>query len=202
MIEFRNFGLKFGDQTIVEGFNLTIASGEKYLFATPSGTGKSSLLRILTGQYADYTGSVLIDGEKPRQSRLAYFGQSHTLPDGSVEEFAQRVAALQANKALALTPAMFETIFQQWGLPTNVMQQLCRNLSGGEQTRVLLATIGLLQRPYVLLDEPTAALDAELKQFVFDYFVQSPQTLVLASHDPLWQKAPMHIIKTWNDGSQ
>ena len=134
-----------------------------------NGAGKTTLLRCLTGQIRDYSGSILLDGTdvrtlSPREKakRLAYLPQELPLPRVTVEELAAfgRSPYLPLSGKLSDADARgVETALTLTGMGP-FSHRLVDSLSGGERQKAFLAMVLAQETPLVVLDEPTAQLDA------------------------------------------
>jgi len=174
--------------------SLAIGPGEVIGLTGASGAGKSTLLRALAGELEPASGIVLLDGVPPRgvvRTGIAWLGQrpylfSGTLADNIALGWAGtesrdlhvRRAALSAGLGgvLARLPEGLKTPVGEggWGL------------SGGEAHRVALARTFLARAPLVLLDEPTAHLDAASESAITEIIatLSRSATTILASHSP------------------
>nr|WP_029660389.1 phosphonate C-P lyase system protein PhnL [Aliihoeflea sp. 2WW] len=172
---------------VVENVSFTLESGECAVLAGPSGVGKSSILKMLYGNYAVDAGSI----------RLAHQGATIDLATatpreilavrrdtlGYVSQFLRvvpRVAALdvvaepltargvsndEAREKAAALLARLNLPERLWHLPP-------ATFSGGEQQRVNIARGFITDHPVLLLDEPTASLDAANRTVVIDMIAQ------------------------------
>jgi len=166
---------------VLDGMNLEVQSGECVVLVGPSGTGKSSLLRSLYGNYKAESGKILMRhegewvdmaGAEPRQVLEI---RKWTL--GYVSQFLRvvpRVPALEVvmEKLLALGVNPGEArersgkILTRLGIPERLWPLSPTTFSGGEQQRINLARGFVHPYPVLLLDEPTAALDAKNRRAV------------------------------------
>jgi len=158
----------------------------------PSGSGKSSLLRVLAGLQAPKSGVVLVDGEKIRATgdrgttdgRVALIEQDHQLVDFlTVEENLRLAAEL---RGLPVEPAELASRLKAVGL-AGYAGRWPMTLSGGEQQRVAIARAVLLGSRVILADEPTGALDADNSIRVAELLVRiaarDDVCVVVATHD-------------------
>jgi alpha-D-ribose 1-methylphosphonate 5-triphosphate synthase subunit PhnL len=157
--------------------------GECLVLADPSGAGKSTLLRAVYGNYLAQTGHVLVRhrgravdmiGAAPRlvldvrRHTLGYVSQFlrviPRVPTDQVVAGTLRARGLTAGEALARARAMLERL----GIPERLWALSPVTFSGGEQQRVNVARVFVAEYPILLLDEPTASLDAASRLVVVD----------------------------------
>ena len=167
-LEIKNIGKKFGLFTALSNVDLDIAKNEFVSLLGPSGSGKSTLLRVIAGLEQPTTGSIVIDGEDvtslpPYQRGIAMVFQDFLLfPHMTVREnllFPLRMLKMDKRESE-------ERIDWCCGILslTELKDRYPNQLSGGQQQRVALGR-GLVCRPKVLLlDEPLANLDRELRR--------------------------------------
>jgi ABC-type Fe3+/spermidine/putrescine transport system ATPase subunit len=176
---------------IAARLNLAVAPGETVALLGASGSGKSTLLKIIAGLDTPDAGSVHFDGADittlaPERRRFALMFQDYALfphldvrdnvAFGLVEQRLRRRDARDAAQALLAT----------FGLASHARSRVW-TLSGGEQQRVALAR-ALITRPrLLLLDEPFAALDADLRTHLRAEFrahiAQAGMACLLVTHD-------------------
>ena len=176
----------------LDNVSLAIEPGEVIGIAGASGAGKSTLLRALAGELETASGLVLLDGVTPRgivRTSIAWLGQRPYLFSGTLADNialggpeSHELEVLEAALAAGLGPVLAR-------LPEGLMTPLGEGgwgLSGGEAHRVALARTFLSRAPLVLLDEPTAHLDAASESAITEIIATLSQssTTVLASHSP------------------
>ncbi|EJW09766.1 Transport ATP-binding protein CydD [Rhodovulum sp. PH10] len=176
-LRFCDVGLVFpGGRRALDGVEFEVAAGETLAIVGASGAGKSSLLALLMGFVVPTAGKILIDGVAMEEidlaalrRRIAYIPQRPRLFAGSVADnialgdpAPDRARILRAARAAAIAeriaalPHAFDTMVGDGG----------HALSGGEVQRLGLARAFYRDAPLVLLDEPTAHLDAETEALV------------------------------------
>ena len=191
MLELRNITKYFEKRLLLSGINLHIAPGETAALLGPSGSGKSSLLKIIAGLEPADTGSVHWDGhdisqQPPERRRMALMFQDFALfghlnvqdnvAFGLIEQRVPKAAARA--RALAL--------LADFGLQGFATRRVF-SLSGGEQQRVALARALITAPQVLLLDEPFSALDADLRVALRQEFSQriaaGGMAALLVTHD-------------------
>ena len=158
---------RFGPVTALDGAEFTAPPGELTCLIGPSGCGKTSLLRLIAGLDTPSDGMVEIDGQdvthlSPAQRGAGMVFQSYALfPNMTVE---QNIAygmkrGLSVKEKAARVDALLETV----GLP-GLNRRLPSALSGGQQQRVAIARALAPDPKILLLDEPLAALDPQIRE--------------------------------------
>ncbi len=162
----RDLRTSYGGTEVLRGVSLTVAAGEVVCVIGPSGGGKSTLLRLLSGQEAPTSGAVLLDGAPAEPVRLRrevgiVFQALHLFPHltalGNVT-LAPRVLGKGAPEALE---SRARALLERVGVGPELHGRHPSALSGGQQQRVAIARALALEPRAVLYDEPTSALDPE-----------------------------------------
>jgi ATP-binding cassette subfamily C protein CydD len=180
------------DVPALDGVPLAIEPGEVIGITGASGAGKSTLLRALAGELEPASGGVLIDGMPPRgvaRTGVAWLGQRPYLFSGSLQDNIAlgRIECDELDVLSAALAAGLRGVLARLpdGLKTPVGEGGW-GLSGGEARRVALARTFLGRAPLVLLDEPTAHLDAASELGISEIIatLSRSATTILASHSP------------------
>lgn len=201
-VELNRLHLSFDGHPVLKDLSLTIYPGEKVTLTGPSGSGKSTVLRCILGLVVPDSGTIAIFGEPVtrhniwRQRRhIAYVAQEPDLGAGSVQEVIETPFTFRANADLRDNLARLPEIMARFNLPHTLMEKQIMRLSGGEKQRIALVIAILLDRPIVLLDEASSALDTKNKQAVAEYFRQADSTTVLSvAHDTEWLGFATRVI--------
>ncbi|MHA3788031.1 ABC-F family ATP-binding cassette domain-containing protein [Flavobacterium hauense] len=200
-----NISKSFGERTLFENISFGINKDQKIAFVAKNGTGKTSILKIITGEDIPDTGQVVLR----KEMKMAFLSQEPNLnPELTIEEsiFASDNEILkvieQYEKALenpeeeeAYQKAFermemhnawdFETQFKQilFKLKLEDMKVKIKNMSGGQKKRVALAIILISKPDLLILDEPTNHLDLEMIEWLENYFAKENMTLFMVTHD-------------------
>jgi spermidine/putrescine ABC transporter ATP-binding subunit len=203
-VEIHDASKRFGDVKAVDGVSLAIGRGEFFALLGPSGCGKTTLLRMIAGFEAPDGGTIRIQGvdvtrEPPHRRPVNLVFQQYALfPHLTVEEnvaFGLRYKGLprsRVDEALALVRL------------TGYEKRRPDQLSGGQRQRVALARALALSPEVLLLDEPLAALDPNLRKEVQVELKQLQRTLgitfVFVTHDRQEALAMSDRIAVMNQG--
>ena len=185
-----HLGRRAGDVWIVNDISFDVVRGELLGIVGASGSGKSSLLRLLNRLDEPTSGTVFLEGEDYRQipprtlrQRLGMVTQRPYLFPGDV---ASNLRFGPAQRGETLPDAEVAGLLEHVGLPGFAARNVA-NLSGGEQQRISLAR-ALANRPEILLlDEPTSALDEHatvgVEELIRKLAGEDGLACVLVTHD-------------------
>jgi ATP-binding cassette subfamily B protein len=177
----------------LDGFNLSVRSGETVAFVGPSGAGKTTTFQLLLRFYDPAGGRILIDGvgitsvdPLELRGRIGLVPQDTVLFAASARENIRygRPGASDAEVEAAATAAAADTFLQKLpqGYDTFLGERGTR-LSGGQRQRIAIARAILRDPPILLLDEATSALDAESERLVqgaLEKLMQGRTTIIIA----------------------
>jgi len=193
LIEFNNVSKSYDKRQVLADINLNIAAGEKVVLVGESGAGKTTLLNLLLGFESSTEGQVLLNGQTVNREcaakAIAWMGQSAYIFHGTIKDniaLADPDAAEQSIIDAAQAAGVTEFSAQ---LPDGLLTPIGERgygLSGGQVQRIALARAFLKNADIILLDEPTANLDAANKTLLLDVIDRlfADKTLIIASHDP------------------
>ncbi len=201
MIRFKDVSLTLGNKQLLKNFNLRIHKGDKVLLAAPSGSGKTSLLRLILGSTNPDSGKILfgkkevaVENIQKIRSQIAYLSKDIDFPNGKVQDVFHDIFQLPTNKHLKYTNEKLSDKLKEFDLPEKLVQKNTSLISGGERQRLGWILVQLLNRPVLLLDEPTSAMDEKQKQRFINYVIQTKKTVVCVSHNPEWQIPEIKVI--------
>lgn len=183
---------------LFDNFSLSFDEGEKVLLFGKSGTGKSSLLKLLLGFVRQNAGEILINGDKLDKKQVwklrkttAYVNQNLEIGEGSILEYLREFLSLKSNADVEFDEQEITKYIEFFELPPDLLEKNIEDISGGEKQRFAIITSILLNRDIYLLDEITSGLDSEMKQKVADFFANEfSKTLLIVSHDEIWKEFP------------
>lgn len=159
--------VRFGRTVALEGLDLTVAAGETVALLGPSGSGKSTALKAIAGFVRPSRGRIWLAGQDvtdvpPARRGIGVVVQQYALfPHLRVADnvaFGLRAARKPKAEVARRVAEMLEMV----GM-TKYARRYPRELSGGQQQRVAIARALAIRPPVLLLDEPLAALDAQLR---------------------------------------
>lgn len=190
-----------GNKQLLKNFELRINKGDKVLLAAQSGSGKTSLLRLILGFTKPDEGKIFFKQKEVAvgylqkiRSQIAYLSQDVDFPNGKVREVFQEIFQFTANKHLNYSDEKLLEKLKEYDLSEGIMDKNTSMISGGERQRLGWIMMQLLDRPVLLLDEPTSAMDSKQKERFIDFVTETKKTVVCVSHDPDWQFAGMKVI--------
>lgn len=182
------------DASILTGFNLTVAAGEKIALVGPSGAGKSTITKLLLRLYDVTGGAIRIDGQDIRdvtqeslRRDIAFVPQESILfhrtlreniaygrEDATLEEVIEAAKKAHCHEFISGFPLGYDTLVGERGV----------KLSGGERQRVAIARAILKDAPILILDEATSSLDSESEALIQDALnaLMQGKTVIVIAH--------------------
>ena len=217
-----NISKSFGERSLFNNLSFGINEGQKIGFVAKNGTGKTSILNILSGDEPSDSGQVI----SRKNLKISFLPQEPKLdPNATIEEIIQTsdnhiikiITAYEEalknpedsigyQKAFDLMEANqawdFETVYKQIlsKLKLNDLNQRVSTMSGGQKKRLALANALLGQPQLLILDEPTNHLDLEMIEWLEDFFTKSNITLFMVTHDRFFLERVCNEIIELEDG--
>lgn len=173
MLEFRDVSLSPGGQRVLERVSFSLPPGGRLAVMGPSGCGKTTLLRAAAGLLRPDRGEIL----RPAGGAAVVFQEPRLLPWLTAEE---NVNLVLSDTAATLPEA--RAALAALGL-SGAEGKYPAELSGGMQRRVAIARALVMRRELLILDEPFAALDGELKERVAELIAGQGCSVLLATHE-------------------
>ena len=183
-----NLSKRFGEKLILDRLSLSMQSGEFMALVGSSGSGKSTILRLIAGLEHPSSGSISVDGKpvsSPGPDRGMVFQKYSLYPWLNAAEnvaFGMRLQRIKPAEIRERTAYFLEVV----GL-SEAADKLPRELSGGMQQRVAIARALATNPSILLLDEPFGALDLQIRESMQDFLLKLWQrtglTVLLITHD-------------------
>ena len=171
-LDVQNLTKSFGAQVLFKDISFSIAEGQHIGLVAQNGTGKSTLLSILTGKEGYDSGSIIYRNDL----RVGMLEQSpHFDPEESVLDACFNH---EGNPERLLKAKQILTMLKLYDLDQPMGQ-----LSGGQQKRVALANVLILEPDFLILDEPTNHLDLEMIEWLEGYLSRGNKTIFMVTHD-------------------
>lgn len=192
VIRCERLGVEIGGASVLKGLSFSVAEGDFLAIVGPNGGGKTTLLRVLLGLQKPSEGVVQIFGAAPGRA----FGRIGYVPQ---RLFFDREFPLSVRDVTLMGRIALKTPFQHYGKAdmqaadealrivglSALSNRRIGALSGGELQRALIARALAGKPELLLLDEPTASVDPEMKTTIYDLLdhLKSTMTIVLVTHD-------------------
>ena len=171
-LDVQNLTKSFGAQVLFKDISFSIVEGQHVGLVAQNGTGKSTLLSILTGKESHDAGSIIYRNDL----RVGFLEQSPKFdPEESVLDACFNH---EGNPERILKAKQILTMLKL----TNLDQPMGQ-LSGGQQKRVALANVLVLEPDFLILDEPTNHLDLEMIEWLEGYLSRGNKTIFMVTHD-------------------
>lgn len=184
--------VKLDNKTVIDRLSLEVSFGEKVTLSGESGCGKSTLLKTIIGMHLPETGEIHINNTALSLQQQSFIRrQMFYLPqdiisfgDETCEEYLRYPFTLSVNKGCQYSVDHVKQVFDQLRLSVTLLDQPFLKLSGGERKRIGIALGLLLNRSIMLLDEPTAGIDAVNRKLVAELLHGlSDVTILAVTHD-------------------
>ncbi|MBM7617987.1 spermidine/putrescine transport system ATP-binding protein [Weissella uvarum] len=208
IIEFKNVAMQYGETEVLKSIDLEIEQGKFYTLLGSSGSGKTTILRLMAGFLTPTGGDILFNGERindvpPERRRINTVFQNYALfPNMNVAENVSFGMALKGKSKTEMKAKVAEMLdlVKLSGYEDREISEL----SGGQQQRVAIARALANEPEVLLLDEPLSALDYKLRK-TMQYELRAIQqrlgiTFVFVTHDQEEALAMSDWIFVMNDG--
>lgn len=171
-LDVQNLTKSFGAQVLFKDISFSIAEGQHIGLVAQNGTGKSTLLSILTGRESYDSGNIIYrnDLRVGMLEQNPKFDPKESVLDACFNHEGNPNRILKAKQILTM-------------LKINDLDQPMEQLSGGQQKRVALANVLILEPDFLILDEPTNHLDLEMIEWLEGYLSRGNKTIFMVTHD-------------------
>ncbi len=179
ILELRDVSKSFGQLCVLDRFSYVFKRKERIGIVGPNGTGKSTLLNIITG-YSEPDRGEVITGET---IKYGYYRQEGLTADDNkkvIEVITDIADKIRINKDTWLNAPQFLLYFN---FPYHMHNDRVGKLSGGEKRRLYLLTVLMKNPNFLILDEPTNDLDITTLNLLEDYLLRFEGCLLIVSHD-------------------
>lgn len=171
-LDVQNLTKSFGDSLLFHRISFSVAEGQRIGLIAKNGTGKSTLLSVITGKEGKDEGSIIFKNDL-------------------------KIGFLQQKSVFDPTESVLDACFNHEGVPEKVLkakqiltqlriddlEQPMGQLSGGQQKRVALANVLITEPDFFILDEPTNHLDLQMVEWLEGYLSRGNKTLLMVTHD-------------------
>ncbi|CAG5823428.1 MULTISPECIES: ABC transporter ATP-binding protein [Streptococcus] len=188
IIEFRNVNFSYSNNSdlVLSNVSFKIAEGEKIAIVGENGAGKTTLVKLLCAFYPNYSGDIIVNNKSLREYELTDYRKQIT---SIFQDFSKFDISLRENVALSDLSRIFknEDITKaldkgRFNMKDMSLDQVLgrkfdggKELSGGEWQKVALSRAFFSNAPILILDEPTASIDAKAEYELFQDFLQLTQ---------------------------
>ena len=182
-VDVQNLTKSFGAQVLFEDISFSIAEGQRVGLIAQNGTGKSTLLSILTGKEGYDKGSIIYrrDLKTGYLEQSPQFDPNESVLDACFNHQGDPDRVLRAKQIL--TQLKIRNLDQPMG-----------QLSGGQQKRVALANVLITEPDFLILDEPTNHLDLEMIEWLEGWLGRGNKTLLMVTHDRFFLDRVCNLI--------
>lgn len=171
-LDVQNLTKSFGDLLLFHQISFSVAEGQRVGLIAKNGTGKSTLLSVITGKEGKDEGNIIFKNDL-------------------------KIGYLQQKSVFDPTESVLDACFNHEGVPEKVLkakqiltqlrindlEQPMGQLSGGQQKRVALANVLITEPDFFILDEPTNHLDLQMVEWLEGYLSRGNKTLLMVTHD-------------------
>ena len=172
ILDVQNVSKSFGARTLFRNISFSISEGQHVGLIAQNGTGKSTLLSMLTGTESVDSGAIIYRNNV----RIGYLSQTpHFDPSMSVLD-ACRSHCTEHDSPLSVMQLLTKLHIQDTAQPVG-------QLSGGQQKRVALAAVLVAEPDFLILDEPTNHLGLEMIEWLESFLARGNRTILMVTHD-------------------
>lgn len=188
IIKFENVSFSYEKDMIIDNISFEINEGESLCIVGSNGTGKSTLLQLMTGILPILKGSIAIDNMPVSKKN---FNKIHNVLGFVFQDFDAQLFMPTVYQDIAFAPQNYgfdsidervKKIAEKLNI-TNILDKPSFKLSGGEKKLASLAAILVTEPKCILLDEPTTALDPRNRKILIDIIKQLNKTKIITTHD-------------------
>lgn len=189
-LDVQNLTKSFGDLVLFNNISFSVAEGQRIGLIAQNGTGKSTLLSVLTGKEGKDGGEIIMkkDLKIGYLEQKTLFDENESVLDACFNHQGDPQKVLKAKQILTM-------------LHIDDLDQPMGQLSGGQQKRVALANVLITEPELFILDEPTNHLDLEMVEWLESYLSRGNKTLLMVTHDRFFLDRVCNSILELDDRS-
>ena len=205
MLHINNACIAFGTEVLFSGFEMKLEKGETACIVGQSGCGKTSLLNAVMGFVPLYEGTIKVGGTLLDKStidlvrrQIAWIPQELALPFEWVKEMVSLPFELKVNRSVPFSEERLFMCFDELGLEHELYFKRVNEVSGGQRQRIMLAVAALLNKPLIVIDEPTSSLDTGSTDKVLAFFRRQAEkgaAVLAVSHDKDFASGCHYLIE-------
>jgi hypothetical protein len=189
-LDVQNLTKSFGDLVLFNNISFSVAESQRIGLIAQNGTGKSTLLSVLTGKEGKDGGEIILkkDLKIGYLEQKSQFEENESVLDACFNHQGDPQKVLKAKQILTM-------------LHVDDLDQPMGQLSGGQQKRVALANVLITEPELFILDEPTNHLDLEMVEWLESYLSRGNKTLLMVTHDRFFLDRVCNSILELDDRS-
>lgn len=187
-LDVQNVSKAFGAHVLFSNLSFSVSEGQKVGLVAQNGTGKSTLLSVLTGKEGKDAGEIIYrkDLRVGMLEQQPHFDPQESVLDACFNHHGNDELVLKAKQILTQ-------------LKISDLQQPMGQLSGGQQKRVALANVLITEPDLLILDEPTNHLDLEMIEWLEGFLNRGNRTLLMVTHDRFFLDRVCNVILELDD---
>ncbi|GAA3637593.1 hypothetical protein GCM10022297_15020 [Lactobacillus hamsteri] len=189
-LEVKNLALQFKNGESISYPDFEIKKGEKILLTGDSGTGKSTLFKLILGKFKPSKGKIIFSDKngqelKPNLDELGYVAQDNTLfPDTIKNNITMFDGELDDQVLPAIEKTNFTKDLEKFSDGLNTFVDLDQgNLSGGQKQKIVLARAMLHHPAWLFIDEGTSAVDSQGTKEILQNLLATDSTIIMIAHN-------------------
>lgn len=179
ILEFHHLKKSFGEKKIVADFNYTFKRGDRVGIVGPNGVGKSSFIKLITGEL-ESDGGKIVQGETVVVGHYAQDGMNLDEDKRIIDVVKDIAEIIPLAKGRKITASQF---LERFLFPPKQQYTYVSKLSGGEKRRLYLLTVLMDNPNFLILDEPTNDLDIMTLNVLEDFLMEFEGCVMVVTHD-------------------
>ncbi|MBB4803936.1 ATPase subunit of ABC transporter with duplicated ATPase domains [Flavobacterium nitrogenifigens] len=179
---------------LFQNINFTVNNNDKVALVGNNGVGKSTLLKIISGELKSFSGQIIQNSEPYFIPQL--FGQFDEISIAEALKISDKIKSLKEILEGIVTEENLQLLDNDWTIEERCekalsywnlheldLNQKMETLSGGQKTKVFLAGIMIHEPEFILMDEPSNHLDSTARELLYDFIKSTSSSLLIVSHD-------------------